>query len=180
VQPSADFAQAHTQAEEEADFAKVAVSDDADNPPPTTDRAQQHRDLLYEATLNESDRRAETGRLRAELARRDKVATEIRIWGALALTIVLAILSAVGTAFFYFDRKFADHVASTNATEKASEKNTAAISVLEKETKANTTWIQDVQGEQKAFEQSQRAEGMHMTIELNNLKNDMTNLRGHR
>jgi hypothetical protein len=154
-----------------------------------TDEAKPHpdhtkHDLLYEATLNESDRRAETARLRAELERRDKVARAIHVWGVLAL-------STAASIFYYFDHKFELHVISTTATEKASEKNASDIAALDARTKAdaasmdmrtkaNTQWIQDVQGEQKAFEQSQRTEGLKTTIEINNLRNDVTNIKGHR
>jgi hypothetical protein len=180
MQSGADTPFAQAEAQEEAGYNQATVSDEHRHRVEAEISKQTIRDGLLEATLNESDRRAENARLRGELERRDKVATEIRIWGALALTVVIAILSAVGTAFFYFDRKFAEHVASTNATEKATEKNKSDIEAIDVRTKANTLWIQDVQGEQKAFEQSQRTEGLKTTIEINNLRNDVTNLKGHR
>lgn len=164
------------------------MSDDA---APKHISEKDRREGLYEATLNEADRRINEQRLReeiirkdAELARRDKLTKVINLWG-------LAAIGIAGGIFTYFDTKFTEHVRSTNATEKAAEKNASDIAALDARTKAdaasfdartkaNTLWIQDVQGEQKAFEQSERTEGLKTTIEINNLKNDVTNLKGHR
>lgn len=90
----------------------------------------------------------------------------IHAWGAI---IVAVALSAIG----WFDSKLEGHLKMTSDTQLAGFDNARKIVEGAEFAKVQTLWIQEVQ---KALEPI-RAEQNRFNIEMNNLRNDLSNMK---
>lgn len=128
---------------------------------------QDRRDGLYEATLNEADRRNEAARLRAEMERIKSAKTALHTWGAMFLTFALA-------AFAWFDHKLEGHLVSTDAAREVGLENARTIAVQAKISEAQTLWIQEIQRALEPIRDRQNK----FELQLNDVQHDVSNLKG--